>query len=42
VLFRSDDASKAIAIIVNYLADAIREGLEERKNMKEEAPAEAE
>jgi small subunit ribosomal protein S2 len=38
----NDDASKAIAIIVNYLADAIREGLEERKNMKEEAPAEAE
>ena len=38
----NDDASKAIAIIVNYLADAIREGLEERKNMKEEAPAEVE
>jgi small subunit ribosomal protein S2 len=38
----NDDASKAIAIIVNYLADAIREGLEERKNMKEEAQAEAE
>lgn len=38
----NDDASKAIAIIVNYLADAIREGLEERKNMKEEATAEAE
>jgi small subunit ribosomal protein S2 len=38
----NDDASKAIAIIINYLADAIREGLEERKNMKEEAPAEAE
>ena len=38
----NDDASKAIAIIVNYLAEAIREGLEERKNMKEEAPAEAE
>jgi small subunit ribosomal protein S2 len=38
----NDDASKAIAIIINYLADAIREGLEERKNMKEEATAEAE
>ncbi len=39
----NDDASKAIAIIVNYLASAIREGLEERKNMKEEAAsAEAE
>ncbi len=38
----NDDASKAIAIIINYLAEAIREGLEERKNMKEEAPAEAE
>lgn len=38
----NDDASKAIAIIINYLAEAISEGLEERKNMKEEAPAEAE
>jgi small subunit ribosomal protein S2 len=38
----NDDASKAIAIIINYLTEAIREGLEERKNMKEEAPAEAE
>lgn len=38
----NDDASKAIAIIINYLAEAIREGLEERKNMKEEALAEAE
>jgi len=38
----NDDASKAIAIIVNYLAEAIREGLEERKNMKEEATTEAE
>lgn len=38
----NDDASKAIAIIVNYLAEAIREGLEDRKNMKEEATAEAE
>jgi small subunit ribosomal protein S2 len=38
----NDDASKAIAIIINYLAEAIREGLEERKNMKEETAAEAE
>jgi len=38
----NDDASKAIAIIVNYLAEAIREGLEERKNIKEEATTEAE
>ena len=38
----NDDASKAIAVIINYLASAIREGLEERKNMKEEGSAEAE
>jgi small subunit ribosomal protein S2 len=38
----NDDASKAIAIIINYLASAIREGLEERKNMKEEGSAESE
>jgi small subunit ribosomal protein S2 len=30
----NDDASKAIAFITNYLAEAIREGLEERKAMK--------
>jgi len=32
----NDDASKAISFITNYLADAIREGLEERKAMKSE------
>lgn len=33
----NDDASKSINIITNYLADAIREGLEERqKNTKED------
>lgn len=32
----NDDASKAIAIIVNYLTAAIQEGLEERKNSKED------
>ncbi|MCY7327723.1 MAG: 30S ribosomal protein S2 [Saprospiraceae bacterium] len=30
----NDDASKAISFITNYLVDAIREGLEERKAMK--------
>ncbi|MBN8682078.1 MAG: 30S ribosomal protein S2 [Chitinophagales bacterium] len=30
----NDDASKAISFITNYLANAIREGLEERKAMK--------
>jgi small subunit ribosomal protein S2 len=30
----NDDASKAIAYVTNYLAAAIREGLEERKAMK--------
>jgi len=30
----NDDASKAIAFITNYLAEAIREGLEERKAIK--------
>lgn len=30
----NDDASKAIAFITNYLAEAIREGLEERKAVK--------
>jgi small subunit ribosomal protein S2 len=38
----NDDASKAIAIIVNYLTEAIREGLEERKTMKEEGGSDAE
>lgn len=32
----NDDASKAIAYVVNYLAAAITEGLEERKNLKGE------
>jgi small subunit ribosomal protein S2 len=35
----NDDASKAIEIIVDYLTEAIREGLEERKSMKEEKEA---
>ncbi len=30
----NDDASKAISFITNYLADAIREGMEERKAIK--------
>lgn len=45
----NDDASKSIAIITNYLAEAIREGLAERNEMKEveqelkeEAPADEE
>lgn len=39
----NDDASKAISFITNYLVEAIREGLEERKAMKgdEKEPAEA-
>jgi len=32
----NDDASKAIAFITNYLVEAIREGLEERKAVKAE------
>ena len=32
----NDDASKAIAFITNYLTEAIREGLEERKAIKGE------
>lgn len=32
----NDDASKAISIIINYLTAAIQEGLEERKNVKED------
>ena len=38
----NDDASKAIAIVVNYLTEAIREGLEEGKKVKEEKKASAE
>ena len=30
----NDDASKSVAIITNYLVEAIKEGLEERKNSK--------
>ncbi len=32
----NDDASKSIAVITNYLAEAVREGLEERKQAKPE------
>jgi small subunit ribosomal protein S2 len=32
----NDDASKSIAVITNYLTEAIREGLEERKQAKPE------
>ena len=32
----TDDASKSIAVITNYLTEAIREGLEERKQAKPE------
>ena len=32
----NDDASKSITIITNYLVEAIKEGLEERKNSKTE------
>jgi small subunit ribosomal protein S2 len=32
----NDDASKSIAIITHYLTEAIREGLEERKQSKPE------
>ncbi len=35
----NDDASKSIAIITNYMAEAIREGLEERKKAKTEKEA---
>lgn len=38
----NDDASKSISLIVNYLTDAIKEGLEERKHMKEEVETEVE
>jgi small subunit ribosomal protein S2 len=33
----NDDASKAISVIINYLTSAIKEGLEERNNSKEES-----
>lgn len=32
----NDDASKSIRIIVDYMVDAVREGLEERNQMKQE------
>lgn len=35
----NDDASKSIGIIVNAITDAIREGMEERKNSKTEKEA---
>lgn len=35
----NDDASKSIAIITNYMAEAIRQGLEERKQSKTEKEA---
>jgi small subunit ribosomal protein S2 len=35
----NDDASKSISIITNYMVEAIREGLEERKNAKNERKA---
>lgn len=38
----NDDASKSISLIVNYMTNAIKEGLEERKAMKEEIEVEEE
>lgn len=38
----NDDASKSISIIVNYMADAIRQGLSDRERSKSEKPATAE
>ncbi len=35
----NDDSSRSIKIVINYIADAIKEGLEERRKMKE-TPAE--
>ena len=37
----NDDASKSIAVITNYLVEAIKEGLAERKNAKAEKEAAA-
>lgn len=37
----NDDASKSVAIITNYLVDAIRQGLEDRKQTKAEKEASA-
>lgn len=36
----NDDASKSIAVMTNYITEAIKEGLAERSKMKEELPAE--
>lgn len=38
----NDDASKSVAIITNYMVDAIRQGLEERKQLKAEKDGVAE
>ncbi|HLF62814.1 MAG TPA: 30S ribosomal protein S2 [Saprospiraceae bacterium] len=38
----NDDASKSIAIITQSITQAIREGLEERRKVREERPAETE
>ena len=32
----NDDASKSISVITNFVVDCIKEGLEERRKMKEE------
>jgi len=37
----NDDASKSISLIINYVADAVLEGLKERKMEKEKEAAEA-
>ena len=36
----NDDASKSIKYITDYLVDAIKEGLEERRTAREEKAAE--
>jgi len=38
----NDDASKSISLIVNYMTSAIKEGLDERKTMKQEIDGEEE
>ena len=38
----NDDASKSIQLITTFLAGAVKEGLEERQKMKDEAPKEKE
>ena len=38
----NDDATKSIAIIVNYISDAIKEGLADRVTMKDQDDADAE